>query len=230
MPKYRVSERGAYRSVVVELRPGETFTSEAGAMFRASDNIEIDVTTRSKRRGGLLRGVRRMLAGESFFLSIYRTTDGRPGEVGLAPTLTGDLALIECSGRSRWLCAGGSYLGSSGELALDTEFQGIRGVFSGESLSFLAVEGRGDLLVSAFGSIRAINVDGELTVDTGHVVAFEESLEYGLSKAGGSWLQSFLASEGVVLNFSGSGKIYVQSHNPHEFGKTLGGMMPPREG
>ena len=228
MSNYRVSERGAYRSVVVELSPGETFVSEAGAMFRASENIDIDVTTRRRGSGGLLGGVRRMLARESFFLSTYRTNDGGPGDVGLAPTLTGDLALIECSGANRWLCTGGSYLGSSGELALDTEFQGIRGVFSRESLSFLSVEGRGQLLVSAFGSIREIDVDGELTVDTGHVVAFEDSLEYRLGKAGGSWIQSFLSSEGIVLNFSGSGRMYVQSHNPNEFGTALGGIMPPR--
>jgi uncharacterized protein (TIGR00266 family) len=198
-------------------------------MFRASSNVDIDVTTRSKGVGGLMSGIKRLLAGESFFFSTYRTVDGTRGEVGLAPTLAGEVAVIECSGRNRWLCAGGSYLGSTESLQLDTEFQGLRGVFSGESLSFLAVEGQGELLVSAFGSIREIDVAGELTVDTGHVVAFEESLDYTLGRAGGSWIQSMLASEGIVLNFSGEGRLYVQSHNPDEFGSRLGGLMPPRE-
>ena len=44
-----------------------------------------------------------------------------------------------------------------------------------------------------------------------------------------SWIQSFLTSEGIVLNFTGRGKIYVQSHNPDQFGHTLGPMLPPRE-
>ena len=66
-------------------------------------------------------------------------------------------------------------------------------------------------------------------VDTGHVVAFEDTLEFTVGRAGGSWIQSFLSSEGLVMNFTGRGKIYVQSHNPNEFGKTLGGMLPPRE-
>ena len=228
MASYKIPQKGSYGSVLVELGPAEGFVSEAGAMFRASANIDIDVTTRSRGSGGLMSGIKRMLAGESFFFSTYKSIDGRRAEIGLAPTLAGEVAVIECSGTNRWLCAGGSYLGSTESLRLDTEFQGLRGVFSGESLSFLAVEGEGQLLVSAFGSIREIEVDGELTVDTGHVVAFEESLDYTLGRAGGSWIQSMLASEGIVLNFSGEGRIYVQSHNPDEFGSRLGGLMPPR--
>ena len=228
MATYEMSERGSYGFALVRLEAGESYVSEAGAMFRASDNVEIDVTTRTKGGGGgLMRGVRRMLAGESFFLSTYRTRDGEPGEVALAPALAGEAALIECAGGG-WLCAGGSFLGASDGLEIDTQFQGLRGVFSGESLSFLSVSGRGELLASAFGSIRRLEVDGRLTVDTGHVVAFEHTLDYTLDRVGGSWIQSFLASEGVVLNFSGRGSVYVQSHNPGEFGKSLGGRMPPR--
>ena len=228
MPNYRVSEEGSYRSVVVELEGDEQFTSEAGAMFRSSDNIVIDVTTRSRGNGGLMGGVRRMMAGESFFLSSYQTRDHAPGEVGLAPTLAGDLAVIECPGVGGWLCAGGSYLGSSDGLSIDTQFQGFRGMFSGESLFFLDVQGRGQLIVSAFGSVKEIDVEGALMVDTGHVVAFEDSLEYTISRAGGGWIRSFLSSEGSVMRFSGHGKIYTQSHNPDQFGQTLGGLMPPR--
>ncbi len=228
MPNYIVSERGSYRSVVVELEGDEQFTSEAGAMFRASDNIVIDVTTRSRGSGGLMSGVRRMMAGESFFLSSYKTRDHAAGEVGLAPTLAGDIAVIECSGIGGWLCAGGSYLGSSDGLSIDTQFQGFRGMFSGESLFFLDIQGIGQLIVSAFGSVKEVDVEGALMVDTGHVVAFEDSLEYTISRASGGWLHSFLSSEGSVMRFSGNGKIYLQSHNPDQFGRTLGGLLPPR--
>ena len=224
----QVSERGAFGSALVQLKPGESFVSEAGALFRASSNIDIEVTTRSGGSGGLLSGLKRMVAGESFFFSTYACKDQDDGEVGLAPTLQGELALIECDGRQAWLCAGGSYLGSTADLEIDTQFQGLRGMFSGESLSFLSIAGRGQLLVNAFGRITQLEVDGALTVDTGHVVAFEDSLEYSVTKAGGSWIQSFLTGEGLVLNFTGHGRIYVQSHNPSEFGKSLGPMLPER--
>ncbi|MCH7801978.1 MAG: TIGR00266 family protein [Chloroflexi bacterium] len=226
---FQLSERGSYGSVLVTIDPGERVVSEAGAMFRASSNIDIDVTTRSRGSGGLLSGIRRMLSSESFFLSTYQTIDGNAGEVALAPTLPGDVGLIDVADGIRYFCTGGSYLASSSSLALDTQFQGFRGMFSGESLFFLTIDGRGTLVVSAFGSIRELEVDGALTVDTGHVVAFEDTLEFTVGRAGGSWIQSFLSSEGLVMNFTGRGKIYVQSHNPNEFGKTLGGMLPPRE-
>ena len=233
MPRYTLTGSGGFVSALVRLGPRESFTSEAGAMFHATANIDIEVATSSGGRSGFiqgaLRGIGRALANESFFLSTYQTIDGRPGELGLAPKLPGEMAVIECSGVRNWICAGGSYVGSSQSLTLDARFQGLRGMFSGESLSFMEVQGRGELLVSAFGSIREMEVDGAITVDTGHVVAFEDSLDYSLDRAGGSWLQSFLASEGVTLNFRGNGKLYVQSHNPDEWGRALGGILPPIE-
>ncbi len=221
-------EKGAFGWALVKLRSGEKFISEAGSMFRVSSNIEMDVTTRSRSTGGLLSGVRRMIAGESFFLSTYTASGGTGGEVGLAPRLQGEVAVIDCDGRNRWVCAGGSYLGSSPDLDIDTQFQGLRGVFSGESLSFLSVEGAGPLIVNAFGKLTEVDVAGYLTVDTGHVVAFEESLTYSIDKAGGSWVQSFLTSEGLTLKFYGHGRLYLQSHNPNEFGKSVGPLLPPR--
>ena len=223
-----IADKGAFSWALVQLDPADGFVSESGAMFRASSNVDINVTTRSKGKGGLMSGVRRMLAGESFFLSTYSTLDNSPGEVGLAPVHQGELELVDCTRSVDWICAGGSYLGSSNSLQLDTQFQGLRGAFSGESISFMSVSGDGQLLVSAFGGISEINVEGSLTVDTGHVVAFESSLEYSVSKAGGSFLQSFLSGEGLTLNFEGRGRILVQSHNPDEFGRALGPKLPPR--
>lgn len=223
-----VANVGAFGSALVHLSPGEGFVSEAGSMYRASSNVDIDVTMRSRSSGGIMSGVRRMIAGEHFFFSQYKVTDNQPAEVGLAPNLQGQVAHIECDGRTRWVCAGGSYLGSSMLLNVDTQFQGLRGMLSGESLSFITVEGVGPLLVNAFGTITEVDVRGALTIDTGHVVAFEESLEYSVGKAGGSWISSFLTNEGLVLHFRGHGRVYVQSHNPSEFGRSLGPLLPDK--
>ena len=132
-----------FGSALVHLRPDEQFVSEAGAMFRASDNVDIDVTTRSRSSGGIMSGIKRMIAGENFFFSRYSVLDDRDAEVGLAPNLQGQVKLIECDGKANWVCAGGSYLGSGIDLNIDTQFQGLRGMLSGESLSFLNVEGEG---------------------------------------------------------------------------------------
>ncbi|MEZ6016097.1 MAG: TIGR00266 family protein [Planctomycetota bacterium] len=227
--KIDILARGAFTSALVHLQPGERFQSESSAMFRASSNIDIDVTTRPKGgAGGVLGGLKRLIAGDSFFLSTYTVDNGQAGEVGLSPTLQGEVRHVAVSRAAGWTCAGGSYLGSDAHLSLDLEFQGLKGLFSGERLFFVKVTGEGDLLVNAYGHITEVEVDGELIVDTGHVVAFESQLDYTLSKVAGSWVQSYLAGEGFVLHFKGHGKLLVQSHNPKEFGGLLGRHLPPR--
>ncbi|MGF1582247.1 MAG: TIGR00266 family protein [Gemmataceae bacterium] len=222
--------KGSFASALVHLNPGEEFVSEAGAMFRASANVDIDVTTKSRGQGGIFSGLKRLVGGESFFLSTYSIIDNSPGEVGLAPTHQGEVRVVQLDGSVDWLCAGGSYLGSTPGLRIDTEWQGMKGFFTGESIFFVSVVGSGLLIVAAFGSITELEVteDEDLIVDTGHLVAFEDTLDYTITKAGGSWMQTWLAGEGLVMKFNGNGKILVQSHNPNEFGKSLGPLLPPR--
>jgi uncharacterized protein (TIGR00266 family) len=226
--KIEVVGKGSFASALIHLNPGESFISEAGAMYRASNNIDIDVTTKTRGKGGFFSGLKRLFGGESFFLSKYEITDGQAGEVGLAPTHQGEIRAVQLDGSKVWLCAGGSYLGSTPGLHLDTEFQGFKGMFSGESLFFVTVEGQGIMLVSAFGRIAEIDVTEELIVDTGHLVAFEDTLDYEITKAGRSWIQTWLAGEGLVMKFNGQGKILVQSHNPKQFGQILGPLLPTR--
>lgn len=224
--KLSVISPGAFASVKVDLEPGDRFVSESGAMVRMSSSVDVDVTTKPKGKGGILGGLKRLLGGDSFFFSTYSSSRG--GEVVIAPTLPGDCHVQQLDGSSTWLCAGASYLGSGPDVELDTQFQGFKGMFSGESLVFMEAKGTGPLVVNAFGKIREVEVDGSYVVDTGHVVAYETSLEYTLSKAGSSWFHSWLAGEGIVLRFTGRGRLLIQSHNPQEFGPAVGGMLPTR--
>lgn len=228
----QIKDTGAFASAKVMLEPGETFHSEAGCFIHSSNNLEIDVTTRRKSggKGGLLGSLKSVLGGESFFLSKYRSTDGSPSTVHLAPGLPGDVRRVDLDGSSRWLCFGGSYLGSADSLDLDTQGQGLKGLFSGESLFAIAVTGEGPLLVSAYGAIHEAQVDGELIVDTGHLVALEDTLDYEITKAGGSWWRSFLGGEGLVMRVRGKGRLLVQSHDANGYGRRLGGLLPPRQG
>ncbi|MGL5836660.1 MAG: AIM24 family protein, partial [Waterburya sp.] len=71
-------------------------------------------------------------------------------------------------------------------------------------------------------------VDGEYIVDTGHIVAFERSLNFSIAKASSSLIGSFLGGEGFVCRFKGKGKVFCQTHNPGAFGSTVGSKLPPR--
>ena len=198
----KIDTEGAFGSALVTLEAGEKFVSEAGAMYRASPNMEIAVESRKKKDegmwGALKSGIKAMFAGESFFLSTYTPNDGQVGEVGLAPTHQGEVRSVKV-GPEVWICSGGSYLGSSGGITLDTQYQGLsKGMFSKEGLVFVQASGEGDLLVNGFGRISSVDVSGGITIDNGHLIAFTEGLEYSISKAGGGWISSMMSGESII--------------------------------
>ena len=77
-------------------------------------------------------------------------------------------------------------------------------------------------------NIYEIDVDGEYIVDTGHIVAFENTLDYRITKVGDSWIGAFLGGEGLICRFQGRGKVYCQTHNARSFGRLIGSQLPPR--
>ena len=210
----------------VKLDSGEELVAQAGAMIAMSGNINASTTLRKGKGGGIMGGLKRMVAGESLFLSVFRSpTNGN--EVWLAPRLIGDLSIYEMKGQDLIVQAS-SYLACSSEVDLDVGVQGLKSLFSGESIFWLTFSGQGLALLASFGGIYAVPVDGEYVVDTGHIVAFERSLDFKIAKASSSLIGSFLGGEGLVCRFYGKGTVYCQTHNPGAFGFTVGSQLPPR--
>ncbi|HBW48213.1 TPA: TIGR00266 family protein, partial [bacterium] len=79
-------------------------------------------------------------------------------------------------------------------------------------LFILEASGTGDLFASGYGIISEETVKGSMTVDTGHLVAWEPSLTYRIKRVG-SWKSTLLSGEGLVVEFSGMGKILICSRN-----------------
>ena len=69
----------------------------------------------------------------------------------------------------------------------------------------------------------------KLVIDTGHLVAWDATLEYQIGKSTGGWVSSFLSGEGLVCHFEGQGSVWVQTRNAAEYGGTIGPMLPPRK-
>lgn len=210
----------------VTLAPAETLTSEAGSLIAANEGVSITTTTHKKKSGGILKAAKRMLAGESFFLNHFTGSD-QGGEVILAANLPGDMTVLELTGQ-RFIVQSGSFLASADSVDIDLGWQGFKSIFSGESVFWLKMDGSGPVIISAFGAIYSVDVDGDYIVDTGHIVAFEESLDFSITKAGSSWLHSIIGGEGLVCKFNGRGKVWMQSHNPSGFGRSLGSRLKPR--
>lgn len=210
----------------VTLASGESCTAEAGAMIAMSGDMSIQTTTRQRKGAGLLKSAKRLLGGESFFINHF-TAGSQGGEVWLATTLAGDMMQYELEGETL-IVQSGSWVASDPNVEIDVGWQGFKSLLAGEGIFWLQLKGTGKVILSSFGAIYPIELDGQTIVDSGHIVAFNETLDFSLTKAGSSWLSSFLGGEGLVCKFEGRGTVWCQSHNPSTFGKVLGPMLKPR--
>ena len=136
-------------------------------MLAMTPDIQIETST----QGGIMKGLKRsVLGGESFFMNTF-TAAGPNAEIIFAPALAGDIVRWQLDGRTVFLQSG-SYLASSMGIDIDSKWGGAKTFFSREGLFMLRCTGTGDMLVSSFGAIRAVDlVPGQTyIVDTGHMV------------------------------------------------------------
>jgi uncharacterized protein (TIGR00266 family) len=206
--------RPSYSLLQLLLQPGEAIKAEAGAMVSMTPNVKIET---GMGGGGLLGGLKRaVLGGESFFMNTF-TCEGGPGEMTLASALPGDIMHIPMTGGGMFVQSG-SYICSAPEVNVDTSWAGAKGFFSREGLFLLNCTGPGDLFVSSYGAIHPVELQAgqSYKVDTGHMVAFEQTVTYNVERVGG-WKSTLLSGEGLVCNFTGPGRLYLQSRSMDAF-------------
>lgn len=208
------------------LQEGEVCTTESGAMIAMSGNMDITTSTHKKGKGGILKAIKRMVAGESLFLNHFEPKGGS-GELWLGTALAGDMVSLTLDNESL-IVQGSSFLACEEGIDIDLGWQGFKSILSGESVFWVNLKGQGKIVLSSFGAIYPIEVDGDYIVDTGHIVAFNETLDFSITKAGSSWLHSIIGGEGLVCKFSGKGTVWCQSHNPVSFGKAISSGLRPR--
>jgi uncharacterized protein (TIGR00266 family) len=200
----------AFAMATVHLDAGESIKAEAGAMMAMSPSVEISTST----QGGMLKGLKRsVLGGESFFMNTFTAT-GPDAHVIVAPALPGDIITWPLSGNTVYLQSG-SYLASPESIAIDTKWGGAKTFFSREGLFMLKCSGEGDLVVSSYGAIHAVDLAAGQTyvVDTGHMVGWDEGVGYEVKKAG-NWKSTILGGEGFTVRLTGPGRAYVQTRSP----------------
>jgi uncharacterized protein (TIGR00266 family) len=226
--QYEILAHPASSVAKLTLDAEETITCEVGAMIAMTTGIGVTTTSGKKGgSGGFLKGMKRMFAGENFFLNHF-TAEEPDQTLIIGPTLLGDVVFHDLRGGTL-IIQGSSWLASDEHIEIDATWQGWgKALFSGESMFWVKATGDGAVFLSSFGAIYEVDIDGEYIVDTGHIVAFEDTLQFKIVKAGKSLIGSILGGEGLVCRFSGQGKLYCQSHNPPSFGKAIGPKLKPR--
>jgi len=231
--KIDVQHRPAYALAVVHLEPEETVVAESGAMVSMDSHVAMETSAANKEGAGLMKGLmsglKRMVAGESFFQNKY-SSPGAPGHVTFAPTMVGDIDVYDLDGSTGIMLQSNAYLCSAETVDVDAKWGGAKNFFGGENMIMLKVTGTGPVAFNSFGGIKVIDVKDEYIVDTGHIVAFEDTLSFTVTRFGGGWKAFIFGGEGLVCRFKGTGKLYIQTRNPQGFGEAIGPKLPMREG
>ena len=195
--------------VNMQIEPGEEIKATAGAMRYMTGNVVMD----TKMEGGFMKGLKRVVSGESLFLAKFRA-EGGSGLLGFGGNVPGKIMDLDIS-KGTWLVQKTGYLCSEAGVDLDIAFQKKLGsiFFGGEGLIIEKLTGNGIAFIAACGDFNVIDLKpGEqYKVSTGNVVAWEESVKYDITSTG-SLKTSVFGGEGFFMTtLTGPGKIILQS-------------------
>ena len=214
--------------VVVHLSAGEMVYGEAGAMVYMSENMEMN----ARARGGFLKGLKRKLAGETFFLTEFTPRSGE-GFVAFAGNAPGRIKAIELKGEE-FIAQKDAFLCAQEGVDLDIAFtKKLRaGIFGGEGFILERLSGKGTAFIHACGDFIEMELaPGEVVkVDTGSVVGFDASVEYDIALAGNVKSMLF-GGEGIFLTtLRGPGRVLLQSMTLANLAAALRPFLPSGAG
>lgn len=213
---FEISQRPDFALITLALREGGQVFAEPAAMACMSPNVRL----KAGFKGGLRKTLGRALGGESMIVNTF-TAESGPGEVVFAPGAAGDAAHYRLDGGSL-LMQRGAFVCHGPGVEISGKWQGAKSFFGGEGLVLLRASGSGDLFFNSYGAILPVDVKDEYIVDTGYIVAFEDTLDYSVSvlpglRAGSKLKTFFFGGEGLVCRFRGQGRLWVQTRHVQSF-------------
>ncbi|WP_457652309.1 TIGR00266 family protein [Rhodocaloribacter sp.] len=198
--------------VEVTLDPGEGVRAEAGAMLYMSDGIEMQTGA----DGGLFGGFKRMLTGESFFITTFLHTGGGTGKVAFGAPYPGKIVPVDLAEHGgSFLCQKDAFLCAAKGVDIEVAFTKRlgAGLFGGEGFILQRLTGDGQAFIHAGGTILRHDLapGRTLRVDTGCLAAFSTSVTYDIRFVGG-FKNALFGGEGLFLaHLTGPGVVYLQS-------------------
>ncbi len=230
--RHEITHGPAFSMLRVDLAPGQVVTAEAGAMVARHEQVQMQTRMNANPAAGFLAKfksflialVRKIVGGETFFINHFSSPQG--GSVWLAPAMSGGIQHRVMNGETLVLSSG-AYLANVGTFDIKMRWGGLRSLLAKEGLFMLEVSGHGDLFFTSYGGIHAIDVNGSYILDNGHLVGFEGQLDFEIKSAGGGLLGFVASGEGLVAEFRGQGRLYVQSRSQMALVDWITPMLPP---
>jgi uncharacterized protein (TIGR00266 family) len=229
--QHAITHGPSFAMLRVDLAPGETVVGEAGAMVARHQQLAMAVKLNAGPGAGffaLLKAlfvalIRRLVGGETFFVNHFFAPAG--GSVWLAPPLAGQIVHRRLNGELLLLSTG-AYLAHAGNVELKLKFGGLRGLLAKEGAFFLGVTGHGDLWFTSYGGVEVVDVNGSYLIDNGHLVGYEGQLSFTIRSAGGGLLGLAASGEGLVCEFKGRGRVWLQTRNMDSLVSWLSPLLP----
>ena len=208
--------------VEIELDPQEGVIAEAGSFMMMNDGIKMDTIfgDGSKQDEGVLGKLfsagKRLLTGESLFMTVFSNTGMGKKSVSFASPYPGKIISIDLSElNGKFICQKDAFLCAAKGVSVGIEFSKRlgRGLFGGEGFIMQKLEGDGMAFVHAGGTMaKKVLQPGEvLKVDTGCIVGFTQEVDYDIEFVGGI-KNTIFGGEGLFFaTLRGPGTVYIQS-------------------
>jgi uncharacterized protein (TIGR00266 family) len=210
--------------VTMEIENGETVWAEAGAMVYMSANMDM----KAELQGGLFKGIKRKLAGESFMITNF-TSQGGPGVVAFGGNAPGKIYAMDITGKD-FLAQKDAFLCAEKSVNWEIAFQKKLGstFFGGEGLILEKISGSGMVFFHACGDLVEMDLKPGQTykIATAHVVGWESSVTYDIQAAGGIKTSMFGGEGFFLTTLTGPGKIVIQSMTLPQLADSLVPFLP----
>lgn len=215
------------QTVDVWLEAGEAIYTESGGMCWMSDNIEMQ----TNNKGGLMKGLGRMIAGESLFLTTYTCTKGK-GLVALASEFPGKILSMELKENESIICQKNAFMCAqeSVDLAIHFRKKLAVGLFGGEGFIMQKITGPGIVFLEISGELTEYELKDNQTlkVDQSHLAVMDPGVDFNITRVKG--LKNILFSgEGLFLStVKGPGRVWLQSMPLNKLVAKIASRLPKK--
>lgn len=208
--------------VEIELDPQEGVVAEAGSFMMMEDGIKMETIfgdgsgQDSSIMGKLFGAGKRLLTGESLFMTVFYNTVPGKKKVSFASPYPGKIIPIDLAKfEGKFICQKDAFLCAAKGVSVGIEFSKKlgRGLFGGEGFIMEKLEGDGMAFVHAGGTtaIKHLAAGEKLKVDTGCIIGFEHTVDYDIEFVGGI-KNTIFGGEGLFFaTLTGPGNVYIQS-------------------
>jgi len=222
--KYNI--RGTILQVVdIELEEGESVYTEAGGMAWMSPNIDMETST----KGGIMKGLGRMFAGESLFMATYTCNKGT-GMISFANEFPGKIIPMELKQGESIIAQRDAFMCAESTVNMEMHFRKKlgAGLFGGEGFIMQKLSGPGTAFIEIAGEITKYTLKGDqmLKVDPGYLGMFEPNVAFDVTRVKGA-KNILFGGEGLFLGtLKGPGDVWLQSMPLSNLAGRLRRFMP----